>query len=401
MILNAIILALGAIRRNTLRSFLTILGIVIGVAAVIVISTLGKGATAKVTEQISSMGSNMLMIRSGGRMGPGKRVGAKPFTVEDVEALSTISLLQGIAPVAQSSAIIIYGNENWSSSIIGSNNDYLQVANREIEQGRQFFDHELSSGAAVCIIGETIKKNLFGMTNPIGETIRLGKKAACRVIGLVKAKGQGNMGNDQDEFVLIPIKTLHRRFAGNRDIRYIQVSVKDGEDTTKAQEEIEWLMRERRHIVSGKEDDFHVMDMKEIIDTVSQTTTLLTMLLSAIAGISLLVGGIGIMNIMLVSVTERTREIGTRLAIGALEREVLLQFLIESIVLSLFGGLCGIILGLGISFMVKDMLQLPFILDFNIMCISFLFSATIGVIFGYFPALKASRLDPIEALRHE
>jgi len=401
MIWNTIQLALGVICRNVMRSFLTILGIVIGVASVITISTLGQGATAKVKEQISSMGSNMLMIGPGGRMGPGRRMGAKLFDLEDVEAIRNIPLLSAVAPVAQTGALVVLGNENWSTSIIGTNDDYIQITNREIQYGRSFYENEMAAGTAVCIIGDTVKTKIFANANPLNQTVRIGKNVSCKIIGVLKAKGQSSMGSDQDDVVLIPIKTLHRRFSGNRDVRHIQVSARNEDQTEQAKKEIEWLMRSRRNIAEGKEDDFYVMDMKEIIEMVSGTTQVLTMLLSAVAAISLLVGGIGIMNIMLVSVTERTREIGTRLAIGALEREVLLQFLIESVVLSLFGGIVGIFLGLGVSFALRDILQVPFVFDVNIVFIAFIFSATIGIIFGYFPALKAARLDPIEALRHE
>ncbi|HON46030.1 MAG TPA: ABC transporter permease, partial [Planctomycetota bacterium] len=312
-----------------------------------------------------------------------------------------IPLLSAVAPVAQTGALVVLGNENWSTSIIGTNDDYIQITNREIQYGRSFYENEMAAGTAVCIIGDTVKTKIFANANPLNQTVRIGKNVSCKIIGVLKAKGQSSMGSDQDDVVLIPIKTLHRRFSGNRDVRHIQVSVRNEDQTEQAKKEIEWLMRSRRNIAEGKEDDFYVMDMKEIIEMVSGTTQVLTMLLSAVAAISLLVGGIGIMNIMLVSVTERTREIGTRLAIGALEREVLLQFLIESVVLSLFGGIVGIFLGLGVSFALRDILQVPFVFDVNIVFIAFIFSATIGIIFGYFPALKAARLDPIEALRHE
>jgi len=400
MLLNALILALGAIKRNLMRSFLTILGIVIGVASVIILVTLGNGTTAQVTKQIANMGSNLLMVSAGKRMGPGQST-ASPFKVQDAEAItSEISSVAGAAPNASRSLTAIYGNENWSTSVTGTENDYLEITNRSISEGRQFSESEMRAGAAVCILGATVRKNLFGGQDPLGAKIRLGK-ISFEVIGLLQAKGQTGMGMDQDDTVIIPLRTFQRRVAGNQDVNMIIVSVQDGASTSRVQRDIEWLMRERRHIVAGKEDDFNVMDTKEIAETLTSTTKMLTSLLAAVAAVSLLVGGIGIMNIMLVSVTERTREIGTRLAIGALEREVLFQFLVEAVILSSFGGLCGITLALAISLWLANLLQVPYVFSFGIIALSFLFSVAVGIIFGYFPALKAARLNPIEALRYE
>jgi len=277
---------------------------------------------------------------------------------------------------------------------------YFRVTNRSIRSGRQFSDSELRAGTAVCIIGETVRKKLFGGQDPLGEKIRL-QKLSCEVVGLLEGKGQSTMGMDQDDIVVIPLSAFQRRISGNQDVTIIQVSIQDGASTDKAQQDIRLLMRERRHLSSSDDDNFNVMDMKEIAKMLTGTTQLLTALLSAVAGVSLLVGGIDIMNIMLVSVTERTREIGIRLAIGALESEVLLQFLVEAVVLSSFGGLIGIVLALAASVWLSGVLQVPFVLNTGIVIIAFLFSAAVGVIFGYFPAIKASRQDPIEALRHE
>jgi putative ABC transport system permease protein len=250
------------------------------------------------------------------------------------------------------------------------------------------------------VIGETVRAKLFGKDDPIGSRIRL-NKLSCEVIGLLAAKGQSNMGNDQDDIVILPLRTFQRRVAGNTDVSLIQVSVRDGAPTAKAKQAITQLLRARRHLSASQDDNFDVMDLKEIATMLSGTTRLLTALLGAVAAVSLLVGGIGIMNIMLVSVTERTREIGTRLAIGALESEVLLQFLVEAVVLSSFGGLIGIVLALGSSVVLAGVLQIPFVFNASIVIVAFLFSAAVGVVFGYFPARKAARLDPIEALRHE
>ena len=401
MLWNALLLALREIRRNVLRSILTILGVVIGVAAVIVMVTLGGGATQAVATQIESMGTNLLMIRMGQRMGPGSGIGVPPFNDEDAIALARdISGIRVLAPSASQTATAVAGNNSWSTSVTGSDNRYLDVRNWPLDQGRPFTEGELRAGQAVCILGATVHKELFGSQDPIGEKIRV-KATSCKVIGLLTAKGQSGMGRDQDDLILMPLRTFHRRIAGNLDITLIQVSVKDGDATEKATEDIQRLLRERRKIGPTEQDNFNVSDMKELTSMLTGTTKILTTLLSAVAAVSLLVGGIGIMNIMLVSVTERTREIGIRLAIGAMEREVLMQFLVEAVVLSSLGGLLGILLALGASVILAGVLQVPFIFNGGIVLTAFLFSAAVGILFGYFPARRAARLDPIEALRRE
>ncbi|HNQ86450.1 MAG TPA: ABC transporter permease [Deltaproteobacteria bacterium] len=403
MLWETLLLAIRAIRRNVLRSTLTILGIVIGVAAVITMVTLGKGATIQVASEIGNLGSNMLQVRPGqGFRGPGgARSEASMFKIEDAEAIKDqVTGLEAVAPLASKGAQAIYGNENWSTVVYGTTDEYLQVRDWLLEGGRSFTPSELHSGKAVCIIGATVKKELFGGANPLGASIRLGK-LSCEVIGVLESKGASAFGSDQDDFVLIPLRTFQRRIAGNTDVSAVMLSALSGVPTEKVQKDVEQLLRERRRISVGEDDDFHVRDMKEIVSTLTGTTRVLTALLGAVAAVSLLVGGIGIMNIMLVSVTERTREIGTRLAIGALEREVLLQFLVEAVVLSLFGGLFGVILGLSAAAFGSKLLHVPFIINPGIMALAFLFSGAVGVIFGYFPARQAARLDPIEALRHE
>lgn len=401
MLWNTFLLALREIRRNVMRSFLTILGIVIGVAAVIVMVTLGGGATAKVSEQIASLGSNLLIATPGKRMGPGQISGAPAFKVEDAEAIAReVPGLVAVAPAASRAITVVYGNQNWSTMVSGTTDDYFAARNWTIQQGRRFSSSELRSGAAVCIIGATVKSKLFGNQDPIGDRIRL-QKMACQVIGVLEDKGQSTMGTDQDDLVLIPLRTFQRRIAGNQDVNIIQASAAKGVSTDRVKQDIEQILRERRHISPSGESDFNVMDMKEITKMLTGTTRILTALLGAVAAVSLLVGGIGIMNIMLVSVTERTREIGIRMAIGALEREVLLQFLVEAIVLALLGGLIGIALALGGSIALASVLQIPFVFNAGIVVLAALFSAAVGVVFGYFPARKAARLDPIEALRHE
>lgn len=403
MFLETILIAMREIRRNVMRSSLTILGIVIGVAAVITMVTVGDGATRQVAFEISSLGSNLLDVRPGQSFhGPGgTRSGAPMFKIADAEAIERdVAGLAGVAPITGRSAQAIYGNENWSTNITGSTNNFLQVRNWVLSGGRQFTDGELRAGAAVCIIGATIHKQLFGEQDPVGRTIRL-EKISCQVIGELKSKGQSGFGTDQDDFVLIPLRTVQRRIVGNNDISSISVSAKDGVSTEKVKEDIERLLRERRHLGKKEEDDFNVRDMQEIVKTLTGTTRLLTALLGAVAAVSLLVGGIGIMNIMLVSVTERTREIGIRLAIGAMEKQVLMQFLIEAVVLSCFGGIIGIILGIAAAAAGASALKVPLIFNVGIIVIAFVFSAAVGVVFGFFPARKAALLDPIEALRHE
>jgi len=401
MLWNTTLMSLREIRRNVMRSFLTILGIVIGVAAVITMVTIGGGATVQVTEQIASLGSNLLIVSPGKRLGPGQSSTAPPFKLNDAEAIARdVSSVAAVAPASSRFIMAIFGNQNWSTTVTGTDNQYFKVRNWSIKAGRQFSDSELRAGAAVCMVGETVRKKLFGGQEPLGGKIRLGK-LSCEVIGLLEAKGQSTMGTDQDDLVVLPLRTFQRRVAGNQDIGIIQVSVKEGASTEKVQQEIGRLMRERRHLSPSEDDNFNVMDMKEITKMLTGSTRVLTALLGAVAAVSLLVGGIGIMNIMLVSVTERTREIGIRLAIGALEREVLMQFLVEAVVLSSFGGLIGIVLALTASVWLSGVLRVPFVFNTGIVVIGFLFSAAVGVIFGYFPALKAARLDPIEALRYE
>ena len=400
MLWNTLLLSLRAITRNVLRSFLTILGVVIGVAAVITMVTLGKGATRSVSDQISSMGSNLLMLRPGQRFGPGADV-APNFKLADVEAIrAQITTIDAVAPVASLSVTAVYQARNWSTMVTGSTNDHFRAGNWEIVSGRDFTETEERSGRAVCVIGESVRANLFGAQNPVGSDIRI-KQFSCEVVGLLKAKGQSAMGSDQDDTVVMPLRTVQRRLTGSQDVSRLTVSVREGASIDAAKEQLVLLMRERRNIAENEDDNIRVMDTRQIAETLTGTTRILTMLLGAVAAVSLLVGGIGIMNIMLVSVTERTREIGIRLAIGALEREVLLQFLIEAVVLASLGGLIGLALAAGASMTIARMMGIPYLFDPLTSILSFLFSAAIGVIFGFFPARRAAQLDPIDALRHE
>jgi len=401
MIWNAFLLALREIRRNMMRSILTMLGIIIGVAAVITMVTLGNGATAQVSAQISSLGSNLLMIRPGQR-GPNRdSVTVKRFKESDANAIrNEINSVIAVAPTATANNTVVYGNKNWSTSIVGTNNEYLITGNWELKEGREFNNTELISGKSSCIIGQTIVKELLGEVNPIGEKLRL-TTFSCEIVGVLAGKGQSMMGSDQDDMVIVPLKTLQRRISGNSDVSMIRVSIKPNVDTNVVNRAITLLLRDRRHLSDNQKNDFSVLDTRQITETLTSTTEVMTMLLGAVAAVSLIVGGIGIMNIMLVSVTERTREIGIRLAIGALEKEVLWQFLVEAMALSSLGGIIGIVVAIITSTILSDVMAIPLLLDLKIIVMAFLFSAAVGVIFGYLPARNAARLNPIDALRHE
>jgi putative ABC transport system permease protein len=402
MLWEAVKLALSSIMRNKLRSVLTLLGIVIGVAAVIAMVTLGSGASSKVRENLAKLGSNMLIARPGqSTFGPGGTTDSRAFEERDVAALhNNLTGIRGVAPTAQKQAKAVFGALNYDTSVTGTNADWFTVQDWVIADGRPFTEGEARSGTSVCVIGDTIVRELFGAQDPIGERLRLGN-FSCEVIGRMEPKGQSAFGSDQDSIIVLPLRTYHRRIAGNTRISTISISVTDAADIPRVQRDAVDVLRERRRVAPGEEDDFTIRDMTQIVNTMASTTTIMTGLLGAVAAVSLLVGGIGIMNIMLVSVTERTREIGIRLAIGALERQVLSQFLVESIVLALFGGILGIALGLSLAAAGSALMDVPFRADPQVIALAFAVSALIGVIFGYFPARRAARLDPIEALRRE
>ncbi|TPE61240.1 FtsX-like permease family protein [Sandaracinobacter neustonicus] len=396
------LLALRSIRRHLLRSFLTVLGIVIGVAAVVTMVTLGNATTAAVQNQISSLGTNILQIRPGqgfGRGGGGPR--PPNFDMDDVRAIEQqIAGVKAVAPQVQTSGTAIFEGANWSTTINGTSSAYFQVQPWPLASGRSFLSSEEQAGKAVCIIGNTVHQNLFRGGEAIGQRFRV-KGISCDVIGILSTRGQAGFGGDQDDVVIMPIKTVQRRFTGNQDVSVILVGVDDAYSTTQVQASITDLLRERRKIGEGKEDNFNIFDTKQISDTLTSTTTLMTRIMAAVAAISLIVGGIGIMNIMLVSVTERTREIGIRLAIGAVSREVLMQFLVEAVVLSCLGGLIGLLLAQIAIALLSPLMQVPWTFDAQINIIAFVISAVIGVVFGYFPARRAANLNPIDALRHE
>jgi len=395
------LLAVRSIFRHKLRSFLTTLGIIIGVAAVVAMVTLGQATTKAAQAQVASLGTNILQIRPGqgfGRGGGGPR--PPDFKQEDVDAVAQqVAGVTAVAPQAQSTGTVIYQGANWSTTINGTSNAFFQVQPWPLVSGRVFNRQEEQAGKAVCIIGNTIRTNLFRGGEAVGERMRV-NGISCDIIGVLSTRGQGGFG-DQDDVVIMPIKQVQRRFTGNRDIRLMLAGVDPAYDGQQVQASISQVLRERRSVAGGKEDDFNIFDTAQISQTLTGITTLLTQIVTAVAAISLVVGGIGIMNIMLVSVTERTREIGIRLAIGAVASEVLMQFLMEAVVLSCLGGLVGLVVAQLVVLGLAPLMQVEWMFEPNINVIAFLISALIGIVFGYFPARRAASLNPIDALRHE
>ncbi|WP_147819784.1 ABC transporter permease [Salidesulfovibrio onnuriiensis] len=403
MFTQAVLLALSEIRRNWLRSLLTVLGIVIGVASVVAMVTLGQGATKRITSEISELGGNMLFVYPEAESGGGfwsSSMGA-PFKMRDVEAIfDEISGVRHVSPVSAFTDVAVNGNRSWSTEITGAANGYFFIRNFRLGDGRLFSATEERAGQPVVVIGDKVREKLFPDADPVGGSVRLGD-FSYTVIGVLQAKGKDMLGQDQDNVMVMPMKALQRRVTGNRNVDFILVSMHNPEESSRVKDDITKLLRERRRIPGGKKNDFTVEDMEELIRTVGRTAAVLTAFLGAIAAVSLLVGGIGIMNIMLVSVTERTREIGIRMAVGAQERDILLQFLVEAATVSVFGGLIGILLGLGVPLALCPLLKVPFVFDWRAVVGSVLFSGFIGICFGFFPARRAAALDPIEALRHE
>lgn len=405
MILNAFLLAFRQIRRNFLRSILTMLGVIIGVGAVVVMINLGKGTTKMISERISSLGSNLVLVFPARVMNAGGSNLRRNFNLREVESLKNLSRFyaNAIAPISETSALIQYSAKNTTTRIQGVDSGFFSVTKWETIEGRLFNENELNFGLNVCLIGQSVKNNLFINENPLGKQIKI-NNIVCECVGVLESKGQGGMGNDQDDVLVLPFKTFNRsisRSISQDSINRIMISIKDELDSSDFMPILMQNLREIRGVKSGERDSFEIMDTKQIAQALEETTSQMTALLGLIASVSLFVGGIGIMNIMLVSVTERTREIGTRMAIGALSSEVLAQFLIESITISAFGGFIGIVLAFFISFGLSFYMDIPFIFDVSIALLAFVISAFIGVIFGFIPARRASKLNPIDALRHE
>lgn len=401
MFFNAFILALREIRRNITRAFLTVIGVVIGVAAVVTMVTLGRGATEMVKSQISNLGSNLMILRPGQGWG---QWGAPLFSLADVQAVrEQLSGVRAAAPMAMGNAPAVFMENVRNTDYQGTTPEYFDIAGWKLSEGRFFDQDDLRKGNAVCVIGETIRKELFGSVPAIGQKIRL-RTTSLMVIGVTAVKGQGGFGDDLDDNIILPITTMQRRLAGlppPQNINQIQIAGIDEQSCAGILADLTLLMRERRNLAANEQNNFSVIDTRMIAETMSSSTRIMTSLLGTVAGVSLLVGGIGIMNVMLVSVTERTREIGIRLSIGARARDVMLQFLVEAVTLSWVGGLAGILVAYGLCHSLAKVVGAPFVFDPMINLIAFVFSAAIGIIFGFMPARRASSLDPIEALRHE
>ncbi|MEW6712680.1 MAG: ABC transporter permease [Candidatus Riflebacteria bacterium] len=396
-------LALISLGRNKLRSFLTALGIIIGVTSVVAMVGLGQGAYNSVQENIAKMGTNLIMVLPGAaskRGFHGPRGSATTLTPEDAQAIERECPSVGlITPIVRSGGQAVFGNKNWQTNVMGCNEHYLQIASREVDRGRFFTAAEARSGQKVCIIGMTVVENLFGNLNPVGQTIRF-KKLPLTVIGVLKERGETSMGADQDDQILVPFEAIQRRILGATHAHMFNVSARTPELVETAKEEITLVLR-RRHRVKEDDEDFHIRTQEDIAEMAGSTLAIIGMLLGSIASVSLLVGGIGIMNIMLVSVTERTREIGIRMAIGAKTSDILYQFLIEAVTLSCIGGSIGILGGIGLSKIISYFISFSPEVSMPAVVVSFIFSGGVGIFFGLYPAWKASQLDPIEAFRFE
>ncbi len=396
--------ALRALARNKLRSALTMLGIIIGVGAVICAVAIGEGASIEVQEQIRNLGDNMIWIEAGGRSVNGVRTGTrgtKTLTLGDAKAIEQqISLVINVSPHVDTGIQAVYGNQNWSTFVRGVSPEYLAVRRWPIDRGSSFFQSDVDFAANVCLLGQTVVENLFGNEDPVGKTIRV-KNLPCMVVGVLAAKGQSAFGQDQDDVLIMPFTTVQRKIKGIDWLDDIMCSAVSPEAIDPAERQITTLLRERHHLRRAEGDDFNIRHPTDIAQARAQSERIMTLLLGAIASISLLVGGIGIMNIMLVSVTERTREIGVRMAVGATEQDVQRQFLSEAVVLSMLGGTVGVLAGVAGSAAVSGMLQWPTRVPPGAMAVAVVFSAAVGIFFGYYPARKAASLDPIEALRYE
>jgi putative ABC transport system permease protein len=406
-LLASLRIALRALMVNKMRSALTMLGIIIGVGAVIAMIAVGSGAKQRIADQIAGMGSNLLMVMSGSSTSGGLRFGAgtvPTLNVDDAKAILTeIPSVKYVAPSLQGVAQVVYGNQNWSTSITGTTPEIVDIREWPVALGRPFTQQDVDGATKVCLLGMTVVENLFGGIDPIGQIVRI-KKIPFTVIGVLSHKGQTTFGQDQDDTIFVPLTTAQKRLFGMQFpgmVRMISVQAKGPEVMGEAEEEINSILRQRHRIQPNQDNDFTVRNLTEIMATAEQSASVMSLLLGAIASISLIVGGIGIMNIMLVSVTERTREIGIRIAVGAKGRDILLQFLIESLVLSLIGGTLGIGIGVVGTLILSSFTQWPTLFSIKAILLAFLFSGSVGVFFGFYPARKASLLNPIEALRYE
>lgn len=397
-------MAFTALLANKMRSLLTMLGIIIGVGAVIAMVSVGMGVKSDVVNSISSLGSNMLIVspgstnRGGVRGAAGSRTNLK---YDDAKAIKEkVKNIDFVSPSVSRSYQIVYGNQNWNSSVMGVTPEYMSIRSLEVGTGSFITESDNNKRNRVAVIGSTVATNLFGTTNPVGQNIRVNNQP-FKVIGVLESKGQSSMGQDQDDVVIVPLTTAMERLMAMDYVSSVNIQVSDANKMDQVQEDIEVLLRQRHKIIGGKEDDFNVRNMTSLMETMSQTTTMLTILLGSIAGISLVVGGIGIMNIMMVSVTERTREIGIRKALGATFQNIMMQFLIESVVIGVIGGIIGIGMGCGLSMLVGKFGNFTTVITPLPVLVSFSFSVGIGLFFGIYPARKAAKLDPIEALRYE
>lgn len=399
-------IAFRALARNKMRSALTMLGIIIGVAAVIAMVSIGQGAQASVQEQIASVGTNLLFVGAGSQNVGGVRSGtgatnSNTLTVEDIEAIRReIPSVAMASPTVNSRSQMVFGNQNWNTQVQGVNEQFPQIRKWLVQTGEFFSETDVRTAARVLVIGQTVADNLFQGTDPVGQTVRV-RELPFRVVGVMARRGQDGQGRDQDDIALAPYSTVQKKLLAITWIQFAHVSAVSPSATYTAQDQITELLRQRHKLAPNQENDFFVRNLTDVAEAADETNRIMTILLSSIASVSLLVGGIGIMNIMLVSVTERTREIGIRMAIGARSSAVRTQFLIEAIVLSLTGGMIGIALGLAISLIIPQMLGWPTLVSITAIIGSVIFSAAVGIFFGYYPARKAAGLDPIDALRYE